>query len=37
MGKITSAVADLGISRPTAYELMEKLGISKARANTNFN
>lgn len=34
-GKITSAAADLGISRPTFYELMEKLGISKERANTN--
>jgi two-component system, NtrC family, response regulator len=28
-GKITAAAADLGISRPTLYELMEKLGISK--------
>jgi two-component system NtrC family response regulator len=36
-GKITSAAADLGISRPTFYELMEKLGISKERANTNAN
>jgi two-component system NtrC family response regulator len=36
-GKITSAAADLGISRPTLYELMEKLGIAKERANTNFN
>ena len=34
-GKITSAAADLGISRPTLYELMEKLGIAKERANTN--
>ena len=34
-GKITSAAADLGISRPTLYELMEKLGISKERAPTN--
>jgi two-component system NtrC family response regulator len=34
-GKITSAAADLGISRPTLYELMEKLGISKERANRN--
>src|SRR6266478_4717573 len=31
-GKITSAAADLGISRPTLYELMEKLGIGKERA-----
>jgi two-component system, NtrC family, response regulator len=36
-GKITSAAADLGISRPTLYELMEKLGIHKERAATNVN
>ncbi len=36
-GKITSAAADLGISRPTLYELIEKLGIAKERANTNVN
>ena len=36
-GKITSAAADLGISRPTLYELMEKLGIAKERVNTNIN
>jgi two-component system NtrC family response regulator len=36
-GKITSAAAELGISRPTLYELMEKLGIGKERANTNTN
>jgi two-component system, NtrC family, response regulator len=36
-GKITSAAAELGISRPTLYELMEKLGIAKERANTNVN
>jgi two-component system NtrC family response regulator len=36
-GKITTAAADLGISRPTLYELMEKLGISKERAPTNVN
>src|SRR5436190_21303094 len=36
-GRITSAAADLGISRPTLYELMEKLGIAKERANTNTN
>jgi two-component system, NtrC family, response regulator len=36
-GKITSAAADLGISRPTLYELMEKLGIAKERANPNIN
>ncbi len=28
-GKITPAAAELGISRPTFYELMEKLGIGK--------
>jgi len=28
-GKITSAAVDLGISRPTLYELMDKLGIAK--------
>ena len=28
-GRITSAAADLGISRPTLYELMEKLGIGR--------
>jgi two-component system NtrC family response regulator len=36
-GKITSAAADLGISRPTLYELMDKLGIAKERVNTNGN
>jgi two-component system NtrC family response regulator len=30
-GKITSAAADLGISRPTLYELIEKLGIARER------
>ena len=33
-GKITSAAAELGISRPTLYELMEKLRITKENANT---
>ena len=28
-GKISSAAADLGVSRPTFYEMMEKLGITK--------
>ncbi|MEO5961434.1 MAG: PEP-CTERM-box response regulator transcription factor [Opitutaceae bacterium] len=28
-GKITAAAIDLGISRPTLYELMEKLGVAK--------
>ena len=27
MGKITAAALELGVSRPTLYELMEKLGI----------
>jgi two-component system NtrC family response regulator len=30
-GRITAAAADLGISRPTLYELMEKLGLGKQR------
>jgi two-component system, NtrC family, response regulator len=29
-GRITSAALELGISRPTLYELMEKLGIDKS-------
>ena len=34
-GKITSAAIELGISRPTLYELMDKLGIGRAeRGNT---
>ena len=28
-GKITSVAVELGISRPTLYELMEKLGIGR--------
>ena len=28
-GKISRAAEDLGISRPTFYELMEKLGLAK--------
>lgn len=31
-GKITSAAVELGISRPTLYELMDKLGIEKSGA-----
>jgi len=31
-GKITAAAAELGVSRPTLYELMEKLGIPKSSA-----
>ena len=34
-GKITSAAADLGISRPTFYEPMEKFGISSDRTDRN--
>jgi two-component system NtrC family response regulator len=29
LGKVTSAAAELGISRPTLYELMDKLGIAR--------
>ena len=29
LGKISSAATELGISRPTLYELMEKLGVSR--------
>jgi two-component system, NtrC family, response regulator len=36
-GRITAAAADLGISRPTLYELMEKLSISKERTTTTVN
>jgi two-component system NtrC family response regulator len=28
-GKITAAALELGISRPTMYELIEKLGIAR--------
>jgi two-component system NtrC family response regulator len=28
-GQITAAALELGISRPTLYELMDKLGIAK--------
>jgi two-component system NtrC family response regulator len=30
-GNLTRVADDLGISRPTLYELMERLGISKQR------
>ena len=33
-GKIAAAAAELGISRPTFYELMEKLGIRRAEKET---
>jgi two-component system, NtrC family, response regulator len=36
-GRITSTAAELGISRPTLYELMQKLGITKQPANSNVN
>ena len=36
-GRITAAAADLGISRPTLYELMEKLNIAKERTTTTAN
>ena len=29
-GKIAPAAAEMGISRPTLYELMEKLGIARS-------
>jgi two-component system NtrC family response regulator len=29
-GKISAAALELGISRPTLYELLEKLGIDRA-------
>jgi two-component system NtrC family response regulator len=32
LGRVSSAAAELGISRPTLYELMEKLGIPKKQA-----
>src|SRR5215472_2165497 len=36
-GRITAAAADLGISRPTLYELMEKLSIPNERTTTTTN
>ena len=33
-GKISSAAAELGVSRPTLYELMEKLGLHKREPAT---
>jgi two-component system NtrC family response regulator len=32
-GKIARAAVELGISRPTLYELMEKLGIRRHERN----
>jgi two-component system NtrC family response regulator len=37
LGKVTSAAAELGISRPTLYELMEKLGIGKQQTRDGLN
>lgn len=34
-GKITAAAAELGISRPTLYELMEKLGVEKSDSKSD--
>ena len=34
-GKITSAALELGVSRPTLYELMEKLGIERAERGSS--
>jgi two-component system NtrC family response regulator len=34
LGKIAPAAAELGISRPTLYELMEKLGLSKEKSES---
>ena len=34
-GKIARAAAELGVSRPTLYELMEKLGIQRPERETN--
>jgi two-component system NtrC family response regulator len=31
-GKVTAAAAELGVSRPTLYELMERLGLRKAES-----
>ena len=31
-GNITKAAADLGVSRPTLYELMDKLGVGEGRS-----
>jgi two-component system NtrC family response regulator len=36
-GRITTAAADLGISRPTLYELMEKLGLDKKDGRDSSN
>ena len=33
-GRITSAAAELGISRPTLYELMEKLNIARSESDS---
>jgi two-component system NtrC family response regulator len=33
-GKIAAAALELGISRPTLYELIDRLGISKTASST---
>ena len=35
LGKITPAAIELGISRPTLYELMDKLGINRDKTDSN--
>src|SRR4051812_8316870 len=34
-GKITSAAVELGVSRPTLYELMDKLGITREKSSSS--
>jgi two-component system NtrC family response regulator len=34
-GKISPAAVELGVSRPTLYDLMEKLGISRDKEQPN--
>ena len=34
-GRISAAATDLGVSRPTLYELMDKLGISRGEPGTH--
>jgi two-component system, NtrC family, response regulator len=37
LGRISSAAVELGISRPTLYELMEKLGINRHARNSSIS
>jgi DNA-binding NtrC family response regulator len=37
LGRISSAAVELGISRPTLYELMEKLGINRHATNSSIS